>query len=87
MTNKELISRQAAIDACLNGWNKDYKEIVEDIRALPPATPAEKVGQCENIGNIYECPCGYGWNKDKVVRYHFCPNCGRKVLKAESEVD
>ena len=33
------ISRQAAIDACLNGWNKDYKEIVEEIRALPPIIP------------------------------------------------
>lgn len=32
----DLIERQAAIDACLNGWNKDYNEIVADIRALPP---------------------------------------------------
>ena len=32
----DAISRQAAIDACLNGWNKDYKEILADIRALPP---------------------------------------------------
>lgn len=31
----EYISRQDAIDACLNGWNKDYKEIVADIRQLP----------------------------------------------------
>ena len=35
----DAISRQAAIDACLNGWNKDYKEIVEEIRALPPVKP------------------------------------------------
>ena len=35
----DAISRQTAIDACLNGWNKDYKEIVEEIRALPPVTP------------------------------------------------
>ena len=36
---EDAISRQAAIDACLNGWNKDYKEIVEEIRALPPVKP------------------------------------------------
>lgn len=48
---------------------------------------------CENVpdindGNIYECPCGYGWNKSKVVRHHFCPNCGRAVdgsIKTEQE--
>lgn len=34
-----------------------------------------------NDGNIYECPCGYGWDKSKVVRHHFCPNCGRAVNK------
>lgn len=37
----DAISRQAAIDACLNGWNKDYKEIVKDIRTLPPVKPQE----------------------------------------------
>lgn len=41
----DAISRQAAIDACLNGWNKDYKEIVEEIRTLPPVTPQPKTGQ------------------------------------------
>lgn len=33
----DLISRQDAIDACLNGWNKGYDEILTDIRALPSA--------------------------------------------------
>ena len=32
-----------------------------------------------NDGNIYECSCGYGWDKSKVVRHHFCPNCGKAV--------
>lgn len=35
--------------------------------------------------NIYECPCGYGWDKSKVVRHHFCPNCGRAVNSTEQE--
>ena len=32
-----------------------------------------------NVGDIYECSCGYGWDKSKVFRHHFCPNCGRAV--------
>lgn len=32
-----------------------------------------------NDGNIYKCSCGYGWDKSKVVRHHFCPNCGKPV--------
>ena len=39
---EDTISRQAAIDACLNGWNKDYKEILADIRELPPVKPEQK---------------------------------------------
>lgn len=33
----DLISRQDAINACLNGWNKGYDEILTDIRTLPSA--------------------------------------------------
>lgn len=46
-----------------------------------------------NVGDIYECPCGYGWDKSKVFRHHFCPNCGRAVepsynlTKTESNSD
>lgn len=81
----DAISRQAVLDLprikTHNQWGNVIKESVdiEDVRQLPPVTPAEKVGQCENIGSIYKCPCGYGWDKNKVVRHHFCPNCGRKV--------
>lgn len=46
----DCVSRQAAIDACLNGWNKDYKEIVEEIRALPPA---EKVNDWIPVSERY----------------------------------
>ena len=45
---EDAINRQAAIDACLNGWNKDYKEIVEEIRILPPVTPQPKQQPCED---------------------------------------
>jgi hypothetical protein len=63
----DCISRQAAIDSCLNGWNKGYKEIVEEIRALPPVAPTEKVGRwikkeheicftCNRCCDEKECP-------------------------------
>ena len=32
----DTISREAAINACFNGWNKDFREIAADIRELPP---------------------------------------------------
>lgn len=35
----ELISRDAALKACYNGWNKDYRELAQDIKDLPPAQP------------------------------------------------
>lgn len=80
MTNKEFISKQAAIDACLNGWNKDYKEIVEDIRALPSVTLAEKVGQWIYEG-YYKCSeCGKTTYSHKT---NYCPNCGAKMQEVE----
>lgn len=39
---------------------------------------------CENP-HIYECSCGYGWDKSKVVRHHFCPNCGAKVTEGSKK--
>lgn len=38
----DLISRQAAIEACLNGWNYDMetiKHIQDNIRRLPSVQP------------------------------------------------
>lgn len=34
--------------------------------------------QKESDDNIYKCPCGYGWDINKAIRFHYCPNCGRK---------
>ena len=35
----DTISRQAAVEACYNGWNKDYRGIAQDIKDLPSAQP------------------------------------------------
>lgn len=87
----DCVSRKAAIDACLKGLNR--KEMVSNIKALPPVTSAEKVAHWEyvqydgnpNIGNWHCSKCRaivnykptYNWEKKP---YHkFCPNCGRKM--------
>lgn len=86
--DNNLVSRQAAIDGAdaiiardTSGNNDVVKAMTawkSYVEGLPPVTPVEKQEPCENP-HIYECPCGYGWDKNKVVRHHFCPNCGRKV--------
>ena len=51
--------------------------------------PCEDVPDINN-GNIYKCSCGYGWDKSKVVRHYFCPNCGRTVdnsIKTDDIID
>jgi predicted amidophosphoribosyltransferase len=47
--------------------------------------PKMQEGGCGMTADIYERPCGYGWDKSKVVRHHFCPNCGRAVDSTEQE--
>lgn len=79
----DCISRQAAIDACLNGWNKDYKEIVADIKALPPVEQkqgwipvSERLPEEEGLYLVYtkEQPyvClfdGREWYIDEVIAW------------------
>lgn len=88
---KDTISRQAAIDAIkkLHSIETEYDctlyeklDVLYELEDLPSVMPTEKQEPCENP-HIYECSCGYGWDKDKVVRHHFCPNCGRKVQEVE----
>lgn len=51
----EYIDRQAAINACLDGWNKGYEEILADIRALPSAdvVPVVRCRDCKNAVSWY----------------------------------
>lgn len=97
----DCISKQDAIDACLNGWNKDYKEIVEEIRALPPITPQPKTGRWEWVPFGYPSILG-NWvcskckcvaveavskeNKHEIPTYKYCPNCGAKLQEVKDEV-
>ena len=49
-----------AIDACLSGWNKDYKEIVEEIRTLPPVTPKCK---SEDVAIAFQLGLAFGFGE------------------------
>lgn len=86
---EDAISRQAAIDACLNGWNKDYKEIVEEIRALPPVTPAEKVGRWikEDEDDSFWLCSECGQPQWELYGIHYCPGCGAKMQEVTNEID
>lgn len=67
-----------------------YKTCLEALEQEPTVTSTNNSGemtypQVEGITptvvneDIYQCSCGYGWNKNKVIRFHFCPNCGKAV--------
>lgn len=86
MSMDDAISRKAAFDACFNMWNKDYKEIAEDIRKLPPVTTAPQLGHwihqripmplSDTFKDCVVCSCCLS-HDDYSTKY--CPNCGAKM--------
>lgn len=82
---EDAISRQAVLDKEVytetsdgwTGWTVD----VNDIKELPPVTPAEKVGHwIEKDGNWYcsECDClAEEWLEKPTYKY--CSECGAKM--------
>ena len=79
---EDCISRQAAIDACLNGWNKDFKEIMEDIKKLPPVKPEQKMGRWVVTDDdlVYCSECGDSYYSRPIdASWYYCPNCGARM--------
>ena len=74
---KALKYRTAGMVAYNTEWLKNHFDIERAV-ICGAQEPCEDVPDI-NEGNIYECSCGYGWDKSKVVRHHFCPNCGKAV--------
>ena len=97
----DLISRQAAIEACLNGWNYDMetiKHIQDNISRLPSVKP--KTGRWKELlvhrddeGDIlrdYECTNCLGIicdvpDDDETELPRFCCMCGAKMEGIENE--
>ena len=63
-------------DAIDHFFPRQGKYDLEDAIAWMPLPPAYNP---ESKPDIYICSCGYGWDRSKVVRHHYCPNCGKKV--------
>ena len=80
MKADDVISRQAAIDACLNGWNKDYKEIVKEIRVLPSVTPAEKQEPCDDAKKYFKII--YELSQTLGVSYDFIDEKIKEIIPA-----
>ncbi len=91
----DAISRQAVIDLprikTHNQWGNVIKESVdiEDVRQLPPVTPAEKVGRwIPDRCDMYTCSkCNHTYTDLIGERYgmNFCPNCGSRMIQEVEE--
>lgn len=77
----DCVSRKAAIDACLKGLNR--KEMVANIKALPPVTPAQKTGYwiiVNERAGIYRCSV---CNELSCCGSFYCHNCGAKMEEVD----
>ena len=79
---EDAISRQAAIYACKNGWNKGFDEIMEDIKQLPPVKPERKMGRWvvtdDDLVYCSECEDSY-YSRPIDASWYYCPNCGARM--------
>ena len=81
----EYIEREAAIDACFDGWNNNAHDCADNIRSIPAADVRPVVrGKWEwndNNGYYYCGNCkAASPREDQDGEYidcpNFCPNCG-----------
>ena len=84
----DCISREAAIKAICRHCTPEKPErcptaeichSYQELKALPPVTPVELELKSYGSPHMYECSCGYGWDRRTMWRDFFCPNCGREV--------
>ena len=74
----EYIEREAAIDACFNGWNNNAHDCAENIRSIPaadvrPVRRGRWITRPYMMGQTEYCSrCGENYGR----KHNFCPNCG-----------
>ena len=85
---KDLIERQAAIDAVLSviPYDEYWKEEVEKaINTLPSAQPERKTGKWIHGRDGWECSgCRCLVEEENKPPYNFCPQCGTYVRGDET---
>lgn len=91
----DLISRQAAIkaleDAGMTNYlaTGDFYGIINALTVIKNLPTSEKKGKWidgnEGKWNAVYCPkcsvCGTPFYGIETVRYHYCPNCGAKMME------
>ena len=99
-TDGDLISRKEVEKCCLDGWNKDYKDILEDIRKLPSSEKTAEWIKQKSGDELFpeEIVCSKCYHSNSHLDFDehnnpigkvfleskYCPNCGAK-MKEESE--
>ena len=94
----DLISRQAAIDACLDGFCACVNDCVNEIKKLPSVTPKPKIGKWiaqedelgEYASGCFECSNCHEvfWVESGTPQdneYNYCPNCGADMRGEQDE--
>jgi len=80
----DYIDRQAAIDACFDGWNNSADDCARNIKSLPAADVAPVVHghwipyRCD----MYECSVCKRIHTSMDVEgcdAEYCPHCGAKM--------
>lgn len=85
----DLIDRQAAIDAVINGVCLGCDcDVIDKLKALPTAEKKGKwIDGNKGKWNAVYCPkcsvCGTPFYGIETARYHYCPNCGAKMEESE----
>ena len=92
---KDLIERQAAIEAAGNTIPSDWFDILAlKLETLPSVTPEQKKGKWITSDDLYETGiCSYcGYDSQEPVSYvitnfEYCPNCGARMMEVKDETD
>lgn len=83
----ELINKQSVMD-CFKKWRPYMAtklwDFEQELSAIPSVKSQEKTGHWIQENSVLRCSiCDVG--VARYDKYSYCPNCGAKMVKAESE--